>query len=324
MSKDRKNTGGKGILIPFRSRKGDGKKDGAGADEKTPEPMREAFDQMAQEVREQFGLPPKEDRQKHPEKRGRSREAEEMSQKVMEAIAKHPPMSTEEFARQTKRVLEKARPIISRKERSSYSAIRDVMTGHCPAVLTSRLDTDPRPEGEALRSLLHLWLKVFDAPKQYGTSGKDLLRFLRPVLEGRVVAVLEQLEASSDSRDREIAEILREYGLKWRLSGPPPAALLAKVDFGWIGIEMGNPSVDPAEGTIIVETPTVPVLEEFIQGLGGTKQSNPYFATGFYKVENRPREIVEKARLLAREHELDTSFLDWGGVVVWKKGGWQR
>ncbi|TYO98077.1 hypothetical protein EDC39_10814 [Geothermobacter ehrlichii] len=324
MSKDSENKDGKGVLIPFRSRQKGGTKDDAGVEEKTPESAREASCQDAQEVGKPVDRPPKEDRQKHPEKRGRSREAEEMSRKVMEAIAKQPPMSPEEFSRQTKKLLEKARPIISRKERSSYSAIRDVKTGHCPDVLTSRLDADPRPEGEALRSLLHLWLKIFGTPKQYGTSGRELLRFLRPVLEGRVVAVLEQLEASSDSRDRKVAEILREYGLKWHSPGLLPANILARVDFGWIGIEMGNPSVDPAEGTIIVETPTVPVLEEFIQGLGGTKQSNPYFATGFYKVENQILGYIEKARLLAREHELYVSILDWRGIVVWKKGGWQR
>lgn len=324
MSRDSENKDGKGVLIPFRSRQKGGTKDDAGIEEKTPESAREASCQDAQEVGKPADRPPEEGRQQHPEKRGRSREAEEMSREIREILAKQPPMSPEDFARQTKRVLAKARPILSPKKRSGYNVIRDVMPGSCPEELASRLDADPRPEGEALRSLLHLWLKIFRVPRKYGTSARALLRFLQPALEGRVVAVLEQLEASGDSRDRKVAEILREYGLKWHAPNTFRANIQAWASFGWIGAEMGNPSVDPEEYTIIVETPTVPVLEDFIRSRGGTRQDNFYFPTGFYMVAHQTKGFILKAELLARENELLVSYLNWQGIVVWKKGGWQR
>ncbi|ORJ60296.1 hypothetical protein [Geothermobacter hydrogeniphilus] len=329
---EKKNGGSKGTLIVFNGRR------------TRPAPSRlpegNWREQLRQEIREQFGqnektdgdaslsardVPQPDEKQDVVRQKGRSREAMELSRKIREAIARQPPMSPEECAAQTRRVLANARPIITRKSQGLPDSFgvdypRPAWSSKYPKALTSRLDTTPRPTGNQLRSLLHLWLDIYHSADRHDTTHTDLLRFLRTVLEGRVVSVLEQFESSSDSRDREFARIVEKYGRKWRsYNSSWSASTIASGDYGWIGIEMGNPSWEVVDHALIIETPTAPELEVFAQDQGGEKRHNLFFASGFYRIDGCTLGWIRRAELLAIEYELETRNLEYRGLLVRKK-----
>jgi len=168
----------------------------------------------------------------------------------------------------------------------------------------SRLtEANPQPPMEEVIGILRKWLPY--APEHCsGSHQVPIFKVLRKLLSGRVVEVLRALDSSTDADDHQIAAALRRYGRRECLSGPAMAKVWARGMYGWIGIEMGNPTWDPGPSVCYIELPTTRMLETLAKMSGGEQGVNEFFPNGYFKLQWLPTEVDEALWALHFAHRL--------------------
>lgn len=206
----------------------------------------------------------------------------------------------------------------ARPETQPHEEKGDSMSANNP--LPKRLEKMTRqpqlPLGSQMFALLRQWYPYAPWPIR-GSSDSRELAFLKWLLKGRVVDVLLTLEASELSVDRRIAGLLRDYGRKTCPHGPYPAQPITMLLFGWIGIEMGNPTWGRHENKVFIELPTVRLLETYTRMLGGRHEQMEFFPGGVCIAENLTDEQMEAIAAISRDHGLHGHCLFGGGSIVY-------
>jgi len=144
-------------------------------------------------------------------------------------------------------------------------------------------------------------------PDRLRNSSDDgpIFRRLGTLIENRVVEILKTLESSQADIDHKIAERIRLYG-SWKCpQAPGMGKAWAKSLYGWIGIEMGNPSWQPGQDATYVTLPTCSELEEFARRRGAEQGKNEYFSEGYLVLRGLPRQEKDAIAEIERKHCLN-------------------
>jgi hypothetical protein len=107
-----------------------------------------------------------------------------------------------------------------------------------------KLTRQPRlPWGDEVFALLRQWYPYAPASTNLGSVVHKEQHFLRWLIAGRVIRVLQELDRSDQKIDHQIAASIREFGRRDLPMGCPGIGKAQALGlFGWIGVEMGNPT----------------------------------------------------------------------------------
>lgn len=153
-------------------------------------------------------------------------------------------------------------------------------------------------------TLLRRWLPY--APERFRGSSLDgpVFKVLGALIGRRVLEILKVLESSQSVIDHNIAGRIRLYG-SWKCpQAPGMGKAWAKSIYGWIGIEMGNPSWQPGQDAIYIALPTCNELEELAGRLGAVQGKNEYFKDGYLLLKGIPRMEKDTIFEIERKHNL--------------------
>jgi hypothetical protein len=120
----------------------------------------------------------------------------------------------------------------------------------------------------------------------------------------RILEILDALDSSQSAIDHKIAEKIRLYG-SWKCpNAAGMAKQWAKSLYGWIGIEMGNPTWQTGQDAIYITLPTCRELEEFAVRLGAVQGKNAYFAEGYLLLQGVSQKEKDAIYEIERRHNL--------------------
>ena len=189
--------------------------------------------------------------------------------------------------------------------------------GILPDDLMEMIGSSRKPDGEELIRLLQRWFEYAPNDVSGFFNWRDVFDFLKWLIGGRVVQTIKLLEASDMVGSQQITQRLRKYGDAKLGNGPGVAKQMQLNSYGWIGVEIGNPTWRNQKDVLIVELPTVQLLEQYIKLIGGEYGANEYFKYGFYRKENVTSQEFDFAKVIASEYWGFTRCLVNGGLWVY-------
>lgn len=188
------------------------------------------------------------------------------------------------------------------------AAAARAITEPLPEALCALTEGPPPGIGTELFILLREWL-AYAPVRKCGSEYRREFRFLRWAAARRLNELLPILEESAEPLDHQVAARIRMLG-DWCLpSGPGIAKAMALGMFGWVGVELGNPTWKRQDHTIFVELPTSPRMENYLDMLGAEQLVSQYFRHGCRRIDGATKSVYDNVSALANEEGLRSRWL---------------